>query len=104
MDDKKVAVAIVIGNDESFYGFSFLAQYYSNPLKVTTSNWTYKSRISHVLPTCVLFTKNKVFHSFGYVSKDKYLELSENKEHIDWYFFDRFLSCFTLEEVRKYRR
>ena len=103
MDDKKVAIAIVIGNDESFYGFSFRDRFKSDPFNIITRNW-YRSRASIAFPTCVLFTKNKLFHSFGYESKDKYLELSENKEHIDWYFFDRFLSCFTLEEVRKYRR
>jgi hypothetical protein len=41
-------------------------------------------------PTTVLFTPEKVFHSFGYDAEDKYMELAEEEEHKEWFYFRRF--------------
>ena len=98
MSYKLVSAAIVIGNEECRYGFSFSCDRHSNTLDIFTDNRPSHERIQ----TCVLFTKDKVFHSFGYKSKNKYEELLEDEEHEDWYFFERFLSRFTLQGVRKY--
>ena len=38
----------------------------------------------------MLFTPQKDFHSFGYDAEDKYMELAEEDEHKEWYFFRRF--------------
>lgn len=97
-----VSAAIVIGNEECSYGFSFLHDHHSNPLDILTENRSSHGRILVTNQTCVLFTKDKVFHSFGYKSKYKYEELLEDEEHEDWYFFEGFLSRFTLQGVRKY--
>ena len=102
MSSKLVSAAIVIGNEECSYGFSFLYDHQSNPLDILTENRSSHGRILVTNQTCVLFTKDKVFHSFGYKSKNKYEELLEDEEHEDWYFFERFLSRFTLQGVRKY--
>lgn len=99
MSTTLVSAAIVIGNKECSYGFSLK----SRPLDILIE---YRSncpwRISETYPTCVLFTKDKVFHSFGHKSENKYEELLDDVEHEDWYFFERFLSRFTLQDVRKY--
>ena len=103
MSYKLVSAAIVIGNEECSYGFSFLNDHHFSPLDIlTTEIRSSHGRISVTNQTCVLFTKDKVFHSFGYKSKNKYEELLEDEEHEDWYFFERFLSRFTLQGVRKY--
>jgi hypothetical protein len=41
-------------------------------------------------PTTILFTPEKVFHSFGYQAEDKYADLAEEDIHKDWYYFRRF--------------
>ena len=103
MSNTLVTVAFCIGNEDSCTGYSFLHEYYSDPLRITTiigKNST--GSLCFTIPTCVLFTKDKVFHSFGYESKENYLNLLEDEEHKDWYFFERFLSSFTRQEVRIY--
>ena len=101
MSDTYVTVAICIGNEDSCYGYSFS----SDPLRITTSigpNPSSPGSLCFTIPTWVLFTKDKVFYSFGYESKQKYLDLLEDEEHKDCYFFERFLSRFTRQEVRRY--
>ncbi|XP_060607112.1 heat shock 70 kDa protein 12B-like [Ruditapes philippinarum] len=41
-------------------------------------------------PTCLLLTPEKAFHSFGYEAKSKYLALSNEDKHGNWFFFWEF--------------
>ena len=104
MSHTLVAVAICIGNEDSCSGYSFLHEYSSDPFKITIfgQNPSTPGSVCYTIPTCVLFTKDKVFYSFGYESKQKYFNLLEDEEHKDWYFFERFLSRFTRQEVCRY--
>lgn len=65
----------------------------SDPTKVLAS-WNlaagYTSETSYKVPTVVLFTENKEFHSFGYEAEDAYSELALDDEHKRYYFF----KCF----------
>ena len=95
MHSKLVAVAISITNKDSGFAWSFIHQYE----KVDIHMWLSRYKDTVTTPTCILFTKDKVFHSFGYESKIKYADLVKEEKHRDWYFFERFLSVLELQEV-----
>jgi hypothetical protein len=50
-------------------------------------------------PTTILFTPEKVFHSFGYQAEDKYADLAEEDIHKDWYYFRRFKMILHQKKV-----
>lgn len=52
-------------------------------------------------PSTVLFTPQKVFHSFGYDAEDKYMELAEENKHTNWYYFQRFKMLLHENKVNK---
>lgn len=97
-----VAVAISITNKDIGCAFSFKGHYNRNPLDINAHHYRRNPHTlsnTYTTPTCTLFTKDKVFHSFGYDSKNKYADLLEEENHRDWYFFERFLSVLELQEV-----
>ena len=72
MSDTLVTVAICIGNEDSCSGYSFLHEYSSDPLRIKTiigQDPSSPRSLCFTLPTCVLFTKDKKFYSFGYESQ-----------------------------------
>lgn len=89
--------------DEMFsFKFIFFSQVYANA-------WTGETFMSLKTPTCVLFDKNKKFHSFGFEAEEKYFSLAEDYKHSDYYFFRRFKMklfdqlvgfCFCLQKFR----
>ena len=100
MFDKLLTVGIVIGNEDTGYGFLTRRDHNKDSSKYSRKIWSSrKDECSSMTPTCILFTKDKVFHSFGYESKNKYTELVEDNEHEEWYFFEKFLSAMTMQEV-----
>ena len=91
--EKMLVAAIDFGTTYSGYAFSFKHDYQIDPTKVSTNqNWVAGSMqlVSLKAPTCVLFDKNKKFHSFGYEAENVYSELALDNEHQQWYFFRRF--------------
>ena len=46
--------------------------------------------MSHKAPSCILFDKNKQYHSFGYEAETKYNQLVQEGDHYEWYFFTTF--------------
>lgn len=96
---KLATVAICFTNNDSGFLYSFKSDYEKNPLKIDEYRWLNPNQVSSTTPTCILFTKDKVFHSFGREAKNKYAELVEDEEHRDWYFFERFLSFLDMQEV-----
>lgn len=92
--DRLQVAAIDFGTTYSGYGFSFRSDFKDNPLKIHTNKWTCSSggstQVSTKAPSCVLFTPQQVFHSFGYEAEDHYMELSADGDHQHWYFFKRF--------------
>lgn len=97
-----VAAAIDIGTTHSGYAFSFKHEYDADPLKITSTNWEtgFGTTVSIKTPTCVLFDKDKVFHSFGYEAEEKYLYLALDEEHQEWYFFKNFITTLFNKKVR----
>lgn len=86
--------AIDFGTTYSGYAFSFRSDFLENPLKIHTNKWhsssSGSSLVSMKAPSCVLFSPEKTFHSFGYEAEDHYMELSREEHHKHWYFFKRF--------------
>jgi len=58
--------------------------------QVCSNTWGAATLMSLKTSTCVLFDKNKKFVAFGFEAEDKYVELGEDNEHQDYYFFRRF--------------
>lgn len=87
-----LVAAIDFGTTFSGYAFSFLHEYKSDPLKISTATWTAGSGgcLSLKNSTCVLFDQTGNFHSFGYEAEDKYSDLALEDEHHDWFYFRRF--------------
>ena len=94
MCSKLAAVAISITNKDCGSAFSFKEPYFRNPLDISINIWPVRQTLYETTPTCILSTKDKVFHSFGYESKNKYADLLEDEEHRDWYFFRTIPICF----------
>lgn len=100
---KLVAVAIEFGSTYSGYAYSFLHDYRKDPLRVISRNWsTGDHSFSFKTKTCVLFSENKEFHSFGFRAEDKYVNLKMDRRHKDWYFFRHFLTNLLTKMVKKY--
>lgn len=94
------AVAMSIKNKDTRFAYSCKFHYDKNPLDIYTSIWRGPHGfLKETNRTCVLFTKDKVFHSFGYESKIKYTDLVKDEMHREWYFFERFLSFLDVQEV-----
>ncbi|XP_062596838.1 heat shock 70 kDa protein 12B-like [Saccostrea cucullata] len=72
--DKLLVAAIDLGSTYSGFAFSYKHEYENDPLKIRSNNWTSGSGglLTLKTPTCVLFSKDKVFDSFGYEAEDKY--------------------------------
>ena len=99
MCSKVATVAISITNKESGFAWSFKNKYEDYTLTFYMDIWQSRHENTNTPPTYILFTKDKVFHSFGYESKNKYADLLKDEKHGDWYFFDRFLSFLELQEI-----
>lgn len=90
---KKILVAAIdIGTTHSGWAFSLISDYERDPLRITSFTWPadFLKEIRIKTSTCILFDKNKQFHSFGNDAEEKYSGLVEEEEHQEWYFFKNF--------------
>ncbi|XP_061163998.1 heat shock 70 kDa protein 12B-like [Saccostrea echinata] len=84
-----LVAAIDFGTAYSGYAFSSRGDFTTNPLKISAHEWN-KDLISHKTPTSVLLNKDKELDSFGDEAEKKFMELSEDEKHRDYYFFRKF--------------
>ncbi|XP_053400410.1 heat shock 70 kDa protein 12A-like [Mercenaria mercenaria] len=89
-EDYLLVAAIDFGTAYSGYAFSTRGDYNRDPLKVSANTWGAGNLMSLKTSTCVLFDKNKKFHSFGFEAEDNYSGYALDDEHHDYYFFRRF--------------
>ncbi|XP_053398663.1 heat shock 70 kDa protein 12A-like [Mercenaria mercenaria] len=89
-EDYLLVAAIDFGTEYSGYAFSTRDDYSRDPLKVAANTWGAGNLMSLKTSTCVLFDKNKKFHSFGFEAEDYYSGYALDDEHHDYYFFRRF--------------
>jgi hypothetical protein len=84
--------AIDFGTTFSGYAFAIRNDYKVDPMRVSGNHWQTGSQpgLSLKTPSCILFDPTKNFHSFGGDAEDKYAELAQEDEHIDWFYFKRF--------------
>ncbi|KAL4236721.1 hypothetical protein ACF0H5_005105 [Mactra antiquata] len=95
-------VAIDFGTTYSGYAFSTRTDYKSDPLRVVSSTWAGTRLISLKAPSCILFRPDRKFDSFGFEAEDKYMELTMDNEHNQWYFFKRFkMSLYNSKDVHR---
>ena len=90
--ERMLVAAIDFGTTFSGYAFSLRHEFNADPLKANANQWTVgcRSSISLKTLTCVLFSPDKKFDSFGYEAEDKYANLALDDKHHDWYYFRRF--------------
>lgn len=100
LKERVLVAAIDFGTTYSGYAFMFRADFEADPLKIRANNWsTTSSTMSHKTPTCILFDKDKNFHSFGRDAEQKYNELAAEGETWNWFFFSRFKMLLYREET-----
>ena len=84
--------AIDFGTTFSGYAFAIRNDYKVDPMRISGNHWQTGSQPGLSLKTasCILFDPTQKFHSFGGDAEDKYTELAQANEHIDWFYFKRF--------------
>ena len=95
-----LVAAIDFGTTYSGYAFSTKHDYNRDPTTVSAHTWSGGQLLSLKTPTCVLFTPDRTFDSFGFEAEDKYMDLSMDKENCEWYFFRRFKMQLYHNKVR----
>ncbi|KAK3600518.1 hypothetical protein CHS0354_028718 [Potamilus streckersoni] len=93
MSNKPVVAAIDFGTTYSGYAFSFGYEFQVDPLRISCTNHFHTrsgAGMSLKTPTCILFSPDQRFHSFGYEAEEKYSDLLMDEEHEAWYYFKRF--------------
>ncbi|XP_069123377.1 heat shock 70 kDa protein 12A-like [Argopecten irradians] len=89
-----VVVAIDFGTSYSGYAFSFRSEFKKSneSREIFRNSWSsgMAGNLSLKAPTVALFDPNKEFHSFGYEAQKQFSNLTEYKEHKEWYYFSKF--------------
>ncbi|XP_052241808.1 heat shock 70 kDa protein 12A-like isoform X4 [Dreissena polymorpha] len=92
--DRLQVAAIDFGTTYSGYAFSFRDEFLKNPLKIFTNQWKSQGGSTNLLsmktPSCVLFSPEGNFHSFGYNAEEKYMKLAMDDQHTRWFYFKHF--------------
>ncbi|KAL3879164.1 hypothetical protein ACJMK2_031473 [Sinanodonta woodiana] len=86
-----LVAAIDFGTAYSGWAYSFTSDFQINPTKVHAKHWSGGDFMSPKTPTALLIQPDgNTLDAFGYDAEDRYAELAETGEHIDWYYFRRF--------------
>jgi molecular chaperone DnaK (HSP70) len=87
-----IVAAIDFGTTFSGYAFALRHDYKVDHMRVLGNPWQRGSQPGFSLktPSCVLFDPTQKLHSFGSDAEDKYVDLAQEDEHIDWFYFKRF--------------
>lgn len=88
--ERLLVAAIDIGTTFSGYAFSFLHEYLSDPMRISTNNWPHENGMSMKAPTSILLGPDGNLKAFGYEAISKFGDLAENNQHQNHYFFDKF--------------
>jgi hypothetical protein len=94
-DDYLLVAAIDFGTTYSGYAFSSRKDFTRDPTQTYLKQWidSTSGMVSNKTSTCILFNKDKKFSKFGFEAEAKYLDLIDDKEEKEWYFFRRFKMC-----------
>ena len=88
-----IAVAAIdFGTTFSGYAFGTIADLKKDPTKTFAPHWHAADGglVSSKTPTTVLLDKDEKLVDFGFGAETAYAELSENEEHEEYYYFQRF--------------
>ncbi|KAK3601031.1 hypothetical protein CHS0354_029251 [Potamilus streckersoni] len=92
-EDFSLVIAIDFGTTYSGYGYQFLDEYRSNPMKISfpqAFNGGTHNLLSLKTSTCILINKNRECEDFGYEAEERYEELCLLKKHEQFFFFKHF--------------
>ncbi|KAL3866104.1 hypothetical protein ACJMK2_043437 [Sinanodonta woodiana] len=93
INDFPLVIAIDLGTTYSGYGYQFIDEYRSDPMKISfpqAFNGGNHNLLSLKTSTCILINKNLEFEEFGYEAEERYEELCLLKQHEQFYFFKHF--------------
>ena len=82
--------AIDFGTSFSGWAFSFKHDNKKRPPGATVGTWNSGTFITEKTPTCILLKPDGTFDSFGYEAEDRYGDLSNKKQHSQYFFFRHF--------------
>lgn len=97
-----LVAAIDFGTTFSGFAFSTRHDFEKDPTNTNIKRWIdpTSSMVYNKTSTCILFTKEKKFNSFGFEAEAKYLDLVLDNEHKNWYFFRRFkMTLYEFESI-----
>lgn len=97
-----LVAAIDFGTTFSGFAFSTRHDFEKDPTNTNIKRWIdpTSSMVYNKTSTCILFTKEKKFNSFGFEAEAKYLDLVLDNEHKNWYFFRRFkMTLYEFEVI-----
>lgn len=105
-DNYLLVAAIDFGTTYSGYAFSTRNDFQRDPTKTYSKQWVdpTSSMVYGKTSTCILFTKEKKFSTFGFEAEAKYLDLiiDENEDQNNWFFFRRFkMSLYDMQSKDK---
>jgi len=100
--NKMIVAAMDFGTTFSGYAFAFRSDYIQDPMRISGNQWATGSQVGVSLKTstCVLFSPDEQFHSFGFEAEDHYSELTMDNAHRDWFYFRRFKMMLYKNQVR----
>ncbi|KAK3600523.1 hypothetical protein CHS0354_028723 [Potamilus streckersoni] len=105
MSHKTLVAAIDFGTTYSGYAFSFGHEFQADPLRISCTNHFHTrstAGMSLKTPTCILFSPDQQFHSFGYEAEEKYSDLLMDEEHEAWYYFQKFkMMLYNSQDLKK---
>ncbi|XP_052076812.1 heat shock 70 kDa protein 12B-like isoform X5 [Mytilus californianus] len=99
-----LVAAIDLGTTFSSYAFANRGEFKDDPTKISSCAWCTGSQpgLSLKTPTCILFDKVQNFFAFGAEAEDKYTELAQEEDHVDWFFFRRFkMQLYDKQEISR---
>lgn len=99
-DNYLIVAAIDFGTTYSGYAFSTRHDFQRDPTNATLRQWVDPSSnmVYNKTSTCILFTEEKLFHSFGFEAEAKYLDLLLDNKQKNWYFFRKFkMSLYEIQ-------
>lgn len=98
-----IIACIDIGTTFSGYAFALSKDLQEDRLAVhVNKEWISGNSklITLKVPSSVLLTPEKRFHSFGYEAEWKYGQLAADKNHLGWYYFRKFKMTMMQNEVK----
>jgi hypothetical protein len=104
VSEPDIIACIDIGTTYSGYAFALSKDLQDDRLGIhVNKEWiSGNSKLTTLkVPSTVLLTPEKRFHSFGYEAEWKYGQLAADKNHTGWYYYRKFKMTMMQNEVNR---